>query len=402
MSESGLSTLLAIAIFTPLLAGCLLLLSWLQHRRIVALALWGSSFIAASIAMALTVAARGTIPDFWSVIIGNSLLAAAYGGLWCGARKLNGKQASIILTLAGVPLWIAACSIAPIYARPETRAVVIAAITLSYTLLALLELWRGHGDETWRWPIMVLLLGHAATIPLDVRLAGAWTNPAASDMNLLTFMIFEIAFVCICAAYLFGSLVKDRIAAGYRHISLTDPMTHVCNRRGFLETGDRLLMRARFARRPIALLMFDLDRFKNINDRYGHSTGDEVIIAFCRLARSMLRPADLFGRIGGEEFASLLSETGQQDALWRAERLRTAFEGLSHTAEGGAFTATVSIGIAVSDDASVDLNALLEEADRALYRSKALGRNRVEISERPDESPSTTQRSVPFPAIQKL
>src|ERR1700722_1597675 len=119
MSGPGLSTLLAITVFTPALAGCLLLFSWLQHRRIVALALWGCGFITASIATVLIVVARGTIPDFWSIIVGNALLAAAYGGLWYGARKFNGKRASIVLALAGVLLWIAACSIAPIYARVE-------------------------------------------------------------------------------------------------------------------------------------------------------------------------------------------------------------------------------------------------------------------------------------------
>src|SRR5271156_2756706 len=143
MSVPSLSTLLAITVFTPALAGCLLLLSWLQHRSIVALALWGSGFITASIATVLIIFARGTVPAFWSIIVGNALLAAAYGVLWCGARKFNGKKASITLALAGVLLWIAACSIAPIYARAEARATVIAAIAVFYTLLALLELWRG-------------------------------------------------------------------------------------------------------------------------------------------------------------------------------------------------------------------------------------------------------------------
>ena len=84
----SLSALLAITVFTPTLAGCLLLLSWLQHRRVTALALWGSGFIIASIAATLIIVARGTIPDFWSITVGNALLAAAYGILWSGARAL--------------------------------------------------------------------------------------------------------------------------------------------------------------------------------------------------------------------------------------------------------------------------------------------------------------------------
>jgi diguanylate cyclase (GGDEF)-like protein len=400
MSVPTPSTLLAITVFTPVLAGCLLLLSWLEHRRMVALALWGSSFITASVATMLIIVARGTISDFWSIIIGNALLAAAYGLLWCGARKFEGKKASIILTLAGVPLWIAACLVAPIYARAEARAVVMAAIAASYTLLTLLEFWRGRGDGVWRWPIMLLLSAHAAAIPFRIQLAGAWTHPDPSNVTLLTVMIFETAFVCIGAGYLLGSLAKDRIAATYRRISLTDSLTHVSNRRGFFEAAQRLLMRNDYERRPVALLLFDLDHFKNINDRYGHDTGDEVLAAFCRLATSLLRPADLFGRIGGEEFACLLPGTQQQEALAMAERLRIAFEATSHTTGGRTFTGTVSVGIAVLDDAGIDLRALLKEADMALYRAKAMGRNRVEILGRQNEIQPIKQRSILFPAIQ--
>ena len=252
--------------------------------------MWGSGFITASVATALIIVPRGTIPDFWSIIVGNALLAAAYGILWSGARKFEGKKVSILLAMAGVLLWIIACSIGPIYARPEARATVMAAIGIVYTLLAVLELWRGRGDDVWRWPIMALLLAHAAAIPIHIPLAGAWTHPDPSDVDLLTFAIFEAAFVCICAAYLFGGLAKDRIAARYLRASLTDPLTGVANRRGFFQTGDRLLMRARFARQPAALMMFDLDCFKSINDRYGHHVGDEVLTAFCRLATSQLRP----------------------------------------------------------------------------------------------------------------
>ena len=171
----------------------------------------------------------------------------------------------------------------------------MAAIGIVYTLLAVFELWRGRGDDVWHWPVIVLLLAHAAAIPIHIPLAGALIHPDPSDVDLLTFAIFEGAFVCMCTAYLFGGLAKDRIAARYRRDFLTDPLTGAANRRGFFETGERLLVRAAFARQPTAVIMFDLDRFKSINDRYGHHIGDEVITVFCRLARSLLRSNDLFG-----------------------------------------------------------------------------------------------------------
>ena len=385
-------TLVAIIVFTSALVGCLLLLSWLQHRRVFALALWGSAFIIAAIATTL-ITARGAIPDVWSIVIGNAILAAASGMMWSGVRSFEGKRVSVVLTLAGALIWLAACAIGPIYALPEARATVMAAITIIYTLLAVLEFWRGRGEEMSRWPIMLLLLGHAAAIPVRIPLVGSLTGHRPLDVGLLAFAFFETLFLCICAAYLLVGLVKDRIAARYQHASLIDPLTGVANRRGFVRAAERVMVRTQFTGRPAALLLFDLDRFKSINDRFGHGAGDAVLTAFCQLATSLLRPADLFGRIGGEEFAILLPDTARQDALLLAERLRAAFKATAHRVAERTLTATVSVGVAISDDTSSDLAALLDVADQALYRAKAMGRNRVELSTHSPQSPSARQAS---------
>ena len=341
------STLLAITVFTPALAGCLLLLSWLQHRRVVALALWGSGFVTASVATTLIIVVRGTISDFWSIIVGNALLAAAYG--ICGLER----ESSRARTSQSCWHWWS-CSDSRLLDRPHLCAAGSPGDGDSGNrnclhLARRLRTVAGRGDDVWRWPVIVLLLAHAAAIPIHIPLAGALTHPDPSDVDLLTFAIFEGAFVCMCTAYLFGGLAKDRIAARYRRASLTDPLTGVANRRGFFEAGKRLLKRARFARQPTALIMFDLDRFKSINDRYGHHTGDEVLTAFCRLATSQLRPNDLFGRIGGEEFASLLPDTGHHDAIRLAERVRSAVETSSHAFGHDAIDLTVSVGVAIAD-----------------------------------------------------
>ena len=89
-------------VFTPAVAGCLLLLSWLQHPRQLALGVWGSGFLTAAVAATLIIVGRGAIPDFWSIVVGNALLTVAYGILWCGARTFEGKTVSIPLALAGI------------------------------------------------------------------------------------------------------------------------------------------------------------------------------------------------------------------------------------------------------------------------------------------------------------
>jgi diguanylate cyclase (GGDEF)-like protein len=301
-----------------------------------------------------------------------------------GARLLmHHRLGNCGLALIGLLVWLAACSISPIYARAEARASVMAAIGICYTLLAVLELWRGRGDSQWRWSIMLLLLGHAASIPILIPVAGAWKHPDPAEVDLLTFMIFETAFVSVCGAYMLGDLVKDRISANFRRASLIDPLTGITNRRGFSEIGERLLARAQFGKEPVALVMFDLDRFKRINDRLGHAAGDEVLIAFCRLAGAQLRPTDLFARVGGEEFVALLPNTATQDAFWLAERVRAEIEAACHTVEGQVVRLTVSAG-------GIALEAFLFAADRALFRAKAAGRNRVELSTSvPDRVPQT-------------
>ncbi len=119
-----------------------------------------------------------------------------------------------------------------------------------------------------------------------------------------------------------------------------------------------------------------------------------MLTAFCQVVTSLLRPTDLFGRIGGEEFASLLPDTGRQDALVLAERLRAAFETTPHKLAERPLTATVSVGVAISDDESFDLSALLDAADQALYRAKALGGNRVELSTHSAAMPPIKQRAA--------
>ena len=366
-------------VFTPAVAGCLLLVSWLQHRRQPALGVWAVGFFTASIAAALIIVARGEIPSFLSIVVGNAILAVAYG-IVVGARTFERKRISVPLALVGLLIWLAACSFSPIYSRPEARASVMAAIGICYTLLAVVELWRGRGDGAWRWPIIVVLLAHAASIPIHIPVAVAWKHPDPIDLDFLTFMIFEAAFVSICGAYLFGGLVNERISMNFRQASLTDPLTGVTNRRGFFEIGERHLERARLGNEPIAIVMFDLDRFKTINDQFGHAIGDEVLIAFCRLASAQLRPKDLFARIGGEEFVTLLPNTTTQDALRLAERVRSAIEGASHTVEDPLVRMTVSVGVASPTEGTTALDVLVSAADNALYRAKTAGRNRVELT----------------------
>jgi diguanylate cyclase (GGDEF)-like protein len=121
-------------------------------------------------------------------------------------------------------------------------------------------------------------------------------------------------------------MARERMVLRYKNASLIDPLTGVGNRRAFFERGEQLLHRGAFDTRPTGLLLFDLDRFKQVNDTFGHHVGDQVLTTFCGTATAALRPDDLFGRLGGEEFATLLPYASLDEGLAVAERIRSTFE----------------------------------------------------------------------------
>ncbi|MHB8283296.1 MAG: diguanylate cyclase [Caulobacteraceae bacterium] len=156
-----------------------------------------------------------------------------------------------------------------------------------------------------------------------------------------------------------------------------DPLTGVFNRRCFTDRGLTELARAARYGRQTALLMIDADRFKSINDTHGHGVGDDVLIALTGALGLALRPSDLLGRLGGEEFAVILPETGLEGAQYAAERLREAVAALRISTPSGDIAFTVSVGVTNFAPGETVLKPALDRADAALYAAKAGGRNRV-------------------------
>lgn len=161
----------------------------------------------------------------------------------------------------------------------------------------------------------------------------------------------------------------------------TDPLTGVANRRRFYQALEIECVRFSRNHAPLAVLMIDLDYFKDVNDRYGHSAGDSVLRTVSQLLLLSLRKTDLLARYGGEEFAVMLPETREHGAAVIAERIRQTVCQQPMIAEGCEIQVSVSIGVASHNDPlEADPQILLKKADLALYRAKALGRNRVEVA----------------------
>jgi diguanylate cyclase (GGDEF)-like protein len=174
-------------------------------------------------------------------------------------------------------------------------------------------------------------------------------------------------------------LVSERTVTVHRTAASMDPLTGMFNRRGFAEATSRVIEREANAGRPVTVLIFDIDHFKSINDRFGHPAGDEILKLFATVVVNTLRISDLSGRIGGEEFAALLP-CSLEEGVIAAERVREAFADSGIVVEEGPVDTTVSIGVA-GGPAGTELEVLLAAADTALYQAKRSGRNRVEAAE---------------------
>lgn len=156
-----------------------------------------------------------------------------------------------------------------------------------------------------------------------------------------------------------------------------DGLTQSFNRRKFTEETEREFERARRHRRPLGLVLFDIDHFKNVNDNFGHLAGDHVLQQIARRTRDFLRPEQVFARVGGEEFAILNPEMGTEGTLTLAEKLRERIAGESFPYAGVNLEVTCSFGVAELRPEVKTPEELYEAADRALYESKHGGRNRV-------------------------
>lgn len=179
-----------------------------------------------------------------------------------------------------------------------------------------------------------------------------------------------------------------------RRLATTDPLTGLANRRYFLAQVERELNRLKRYSASAALLMLDLDHFKQINDAYGHAIGDAVLKHFAFIASQTLRKIDLLGRLGGEEFAALLPDTTMTGAYPLAERLRGIIMESPAMTGAGSIGFSVSIGVALLAQNDLDADAILIRADRALYRAKNRGRNRVEMEKWDDNDRTSRRRTV--------
>jgi diguanylate cyclase (GGDEF)-like protein len=380
--DLDINTLFLATMHIEVMLGLLLFFAWAQNFSKTALAWWGGAHLmrAASI---MLLGMHGAVPEWVSIDLANAVLFSSFALTWSGARVFDQRTAEPVWCLVGVTIWLLACRLPQFSNALEFRALVGSAIVTTYTWLAAYEFWRGRDEAlVSRWPAIFMLFAHGALFllrtPLGVLLHLSPTSNFAMSA-WLELLSLEALLFTISIAFILLAMAKERTEYGHRAAARTDALTGIANRRGFLEQSASS-KRWAMDLRPTAVLLADVDHFKRVNDRFGHSVGDQVLQIFAETVRTHVGSSGLVGRWGGDEFVVVLYDTTRNDAAALAERVRAAFEKAASAVEARPAEATVSMGVVYSAAGPLDLQTLLAQADQALYRAKENGRNRVEVA----------------------
>ena len=298
--------------------------------------------------------------------------------IWNGVRLFRGRRLLPIAAFAGAVVWLALCQFPEFSTGSTARVVLGVLVVATYTFFIAFELSRERRKSLYsRTAAIVVPCLHAAIflMPLAIRAL----TPEVVAASWMTVFALETVLYAVGTAFIVLLMVKDYSVGVYRDAASTDYLTGLLNRRAFLENALKLCARQADGNKPVTLMMFDLDHFKSVNDRFGHGVGDEVLRAFAETIRKSMRASDIVGRLGGEEFAAIVAEP-MELATPIAERVRASFESAGAVVAGHAVGATVSIGAATATDVVTNIDALIAYADAALYRAKGEGRNRLRVA----------------------
>lgn len=362
--------------------GVFLIINWMQQRDVGALAWWGSAYLIGAAAITLWGAPDQIIKV--PVVYAEALIFVACGMFWNGLRLFYGRDMRLSFSLAGAGGWLVLTQWPTLEEGSPHRVILGVTIVALYTFFMAFELGRERRKSLYsRTATVVVPLLHASIflMPLGLR---AW-YPEVFATRWQTVFAVETMIYTVGTAFIVLLMVKDRHVHFYRKAATTDSLTGLFNRGAFLEAARNMHAVQSGRGEPVTLLMFDLDKFKSINDRFGHAVGDSALKVFAKVLQDSTRASDIVGRLGGEEFVAMIPGA-IEDACVVAERLRVNFQEAGVVIDDIAVGATVSSGLATTYRPEATIDSLLLRADEALYRAKNSGRNRFIAA---DEEPGT-------------
>jgi diguanylate cyclase (GGDEF)-like protein len=368
-------TLIAVLVIT----GIVQLVSSRQNREEPGLLYWGAANLTAAIGV-LVLGLSAEAPQPRIINLGFAVILVAYMLNWAGMRRFCRRPAPVMAIPAPALLWLALNQI-PFLQVIEWRLALSAVMVAACTVATAATIWSFRSEHLFaRKPMIAWLLVHAALLAIRVPVALTLSVPDGATLlasSTLTLGMFGALVHVVLISFLQLSLTKGRADNRYRHVAETDMLTGIPNRRAFFERADPMIAAATQGGGPASVLVIDIDRFKSINDSLGHAGGDAVITAVARAIAGHLRPGDICGRLGGEEFGCVLPGTPLPVATAIAEDLRARIAALDPQFAGTAVKVSASIGLAVSGAGACTFGKLLAEADAGLYQAKRTGRDRV-------------------------
>jgi len=373
-----ITTLMFAGSLVTAISSILLVLTWWQRPESTGALWWaGANFVLAG--GIILYAQPGFGHSLGASILALVLLNLAPGLTWKAARLLTGDEAPLVLVVAAPVLGLGLGAAGII--SGQLQMAVSLGVTAAYTLAAAWEFWRKRSERLRaRWPLIVLISIHAALFFAGMLEAATGVISFDGPPPLTTWfglIHVEVLFYVIGTAICVSAITRERAELDLRAAAEIDVLTGVASRRSFMDLTRGMLTQCLDRDDPLCFILFDLDRFKQVNDTYGHATGDEVLQIFSESVRRTLRSGDLVGRIGGEEFGVALRGLSEGAAYVIADRIRVAFSRAAQASRG--IPATVSAGVSTAHLGST-LDSLISSADNALYRAKAMGRDRVEIA----------------------
>jgi diguanylate cyclase (GGDEF)-like protein len=383
---SRAQTLVLALLVLNLLLGTLSLVVGRGEHRSAALRWWGWGLLTYAAGLFTTVAASiGWISPIVAGFVGNSLVSIAPALCMIAIVSHTHYRAPAWLIVPGIAITMAVLAWGN-FADSNRLLVNLIAPTPIAVILFVIAAWviarRGPVDARAACQFLagISVLSVAtwvARVVVMLALLGGTQDKERIDIVISLFAIMQMVNSVGAALSLMWIDVR-LMQAELSRVAHTDHLTGLPNRRGVMLRFDEALARATRHGRPFALAVFDLDHFKQVNDRHGHAAGDAVLRAAGGTFANAKRAEDVLGRVGGEEFLVLFADQPIDAALEAAERLRQAIARTEVTHEGRGIPLTVSGGIAMYPDDGKDWDALFGAADRRLYGAKESGRNRVE------------------------
>lgn len=339
---------------------------------------FAAGFVATGVGTVM-VALRGDIPSFLSVEAGNALALSAFGFWLAGLLSFEQRKTAGWIAIPAL-LWVAGMFIAPIRESMVSRILLYhaCAATGYFMLAGVLLASKARASLSRRVLAAIFILqafsgALVASIVIPINVTAPNAIPLTAALAFSGILGFTVIIM------ISAKIIMEDTETRLHRLAMTDHLTGVLNRRGLLEEFEHIKKRSPTSSQYVALVLFDIDHFKKINDRYGHQSGDAVLVHFCNLAQHVIGDRGLFVRMGGEEFALVAEVDSPSSTVTLAEAIRSNLRLSKISSRGEGIEVTTSVGISEAMIKDADLNAMMTQADRALYAAKKAGRNRTVI-----------------------